>query len=48
MTSYLKAVLAARMGDKAAVLSNLATAKALDSALAAKAATDVEFEKFLK
>ena len=48
MTSYLKAVLAARMGDKAAVLSNLATAKALDSALAAKADTDVEFEKFLK
>ena len=48
MTSYLKAVLAARMGDKAAVLSNLATAKALDPALAAKAAADVEFEKFLK
>ena len=34
---------------KAALENNdLATAKALDSALAAKAATDVEFEKFLK
>lgn len=48
MTSYLKAVLAARMGDKAAVLSNLATVKSLDPALAAKATTDVEFEKFIK
>ena len=47
-TSYLKAVLAARMGDKAAVLSNLDAAKALDASLAAKAAVDVEFEKYLK
>jgi Flp pilus assembly protein TadD len=47
-TSYLKAVLAARTGDKAGVLANLEAAKALDSSIAAKAAKDVEFEKFLK
>ena len=48
MTSYLKAVLAARMGNKADVLSNLEKAKALDASLAEKAAKDVEFEKYLK
>ena len=48
MTSYLKAVLAARMGNKADVLSNLDKAKALDASLAEKAAKDVEFEKYLK
>ena len=48
ITSYLKAVLAARMGNKADVLSNLDKAKALDASLAEKAAKDVEFEKYLK
>lgn len=48
MTSYLKAVLAARIGNKADVLSNLEKAKALDASLAEKAAKDVEFEKYLK
>jgi tetratricopeptide (TPR) repeat protein len=47
-TSYLKAVLAARMNDKSGVLSNLEKAKSLDPSFAVKIANDVEFEKFVK
>ncbi len=48
MTSYLKAILAARTNDAAGVATNLAKAKALDSSIAKKAAADIVLEKFLK
>ena len=45
-TYYLRAVLAARMEDKAAVKENLAKAIALDGSLAQKAANDAEFSDY--
>lgn len=47
-TSYLKAVLAARTNDAAAVKSNLKVAIANDSSLKARAANDIEFAKYEK
>ncbi len=48
MTSYLKAVLAARTNDAAGVATNLAKAKSLDPSIAEKAAKDIALEKYLK
>ena len=45
-TAYLKAVVAARTNDKAAVIESLKSAIAQDSALKARAADDIEFAKF--
>ncbi|MBQ9603299.1 MAG: tetratricopeptide repeat protein [Paludibacteraceae bacterium] len=45
-TAYLKAVVAARTNDKAAVLENLKSAIAQDASLKARAAQDIEFAKF--
>lgn len=45
-TSYLKAVLAARTNDAAAVKSNLKAAIAGDASLKARAANDLEFAKY--
>lgn len=45
-TSYLKAVVAARTNDAAAVAQNLKQAIAADASLKAKAAADLEFVKF--
>ena len=45
MTSYLKAVVAARNGENALVLTNLKEAIAKDSKLKAYAAKDLEFAK---
>lgn len=46
LTSYLKAIVAARSGDKEGVLSNLATA-VKDAELKARAANDIEFAKYV-
>ena len=46
ITSYLKAVLAARVGDSASISSNLKDAVAKDSSLAKRALNDVEFQKY--
>ena len=43
MTYYLRAILAARMEDKAAVKDNIAQAIALDPTMAKRAANDAEF-----
>jgi hypothetical protein len=43
---YLRAVIAARSGNKDGVLSNLGKAIAADAKLKAKAKTDKEFKKF--
>lgn len=48
VTYYLRAVLAARMEDKAEVKDNLAKAIALDPSLAKKAANDAEFSDYNK
>lgn len=45
-TAYLKAVVAARTNDKAAVLENLKAAIAKDAKLKTRAAEDIEFAKF--
>lgn len=45
-TNYLQAVLAARTGDASTVTSALANAIKKDSSLAARAANDIEFEKY--
>lgn len=45
LTSYLKAVVAARNNDVSAVLSNLKAACAKDAAMKQLAATDIEFAK---
>ncbi len=45
MTSYLKAVLAARTNDAAGVAANLEKAKALDPSFAEKAAGNIVFDK---
>ena len=45
-TAYLLAVVAARTNDRDAVYSNLRTAIERDNALKAKAAKDIEFEKY--
>ena len=45
-TSYLSAVLAARTGDTAALVSNLRQAIEKDSSLKARAAKDLEFVKY--
>lgn len=45
-TSYLKAIVAARTNDAAAVAQNLKKAIAADASLKAKAAADLEFAKF--
>ena len=45
-TAYLKAVVAARTNDKAAVLENLKSAIAQDASLKVRAAQDIEFAKF--
>ena len=45
-TAYLKAVVAARTNDKAAVLENLKSAIAQDASLKHRAAQDIEFAKF--
>ena len=46
ITSYLKAILAARTGDAATVASALKSAIQQDATLAARAANDLEFAKF--
>ncbi|MDR1562822.1 MAG: hypothetical protein LBS54_07055 [Dysgonamonadaceae bacterium] len=46
-TSYLKAIIAARTNNLNAVVSNLKQAIKLDSSLAKKASTDLEFVKYL-
>jgi Tfp pilus assembly protein PilF len=46
ITSYLKAVLAARTGDTGALASNLKNAIQQDATLAARAAKDLEFAKY--
>ncbi len=48
MTSYLKAVLAARTNDAAGVATHLAKAKSLDPTIAEKAATNIVLKEFLK
>ena len=45
-TAYLKAIVGARTNDKAAVIENLKAAVAQDAQLKARAAQDIEFEKF--
>jgi Flp pilus assembly protein TadD len=45
-TAYLKAVVAARTNDKAAVINNLKAALDQDAKLKARAAEDIEFAKF--
>ncbi|MBR4547541.1 MAG: tetratricopeptide repeat protein, partial [Paludibacteraceae bacterium] len=45
-TAYLKAVVAARTNDKAAVLENLKSAIDQDASLKLRAAQDIEFAKF--
>lgn len=45
-TAYLKAIVAARTNDKAAVIENLKSAVAQDAALKNRAAQDIEFAKF--
>ena len=47
VTSYLKAVVAARTNNLSEVVSNLKQAVKLDSSLAKKAATDLEFVKYI-
>lgn len=47
MTSYLKAIVGARTNNLHTVITNLKEAVAKDSSLAAKAATDLEFSKYL-
>lgn len=46
MTHYLKAVVAARTNNQAAVASELKAAAAMDAALGRRAAKDLEFEQF--
>jgi len=46
VSSYLKAIAAARAGDKDAMLKNFKAATAKDAALKAKGKTDAEFIKF--
>jgi len=46
-TSYLKAIVAARTNDLSSVVSNLKQAMQLDPSMAQKAATDLEFVKYL-
>ena len=46
MTYYLRAILAARMEDKAEVKDNLAKAIAMDASLAKRAANDAEFSDY--
>ncbi len=46
VTSYLKAVLAARVGDSASLSSSLKDAVAKDPSLAKRALNDVEFRKY--
>ena len=46
MTSYLKAIIAARQSNADAVVSNLKQAVQLDPSLAQKAENDIEFAKF--
>lgn len=46
VTSYLKAVLAARVGDSASLSSSLKDAVAKDPSLAKRALNDVEFQKY--
>jgi hypothetical protein len=45
-TSYLKAVVAARTNDTAAVKANLKAAITSDSSLKARAANDIEFANY--
>jgi len=47
VTSYLKAVVSARTNNLSDVISNLKQAVALDPSLAKKAATDLEFVKYI-
>ncbi len=47
-TSYLAAVIAARMNDSQGVISNLTKAIGADASLKAKAANDREFNKFIE
>ncbi len=47
MTSYLKAIVAARTNDAMSVVENLRKAIELDRSLAARAANDLEFSKYL-
>ena len=47
MTAYLKAIVAARTNNLNEVVSNLTQAVRLDSSLAKKAATDLEFVKYI-
>jgi len=46
-TSYLKAIVAARTNNLSDVVSNLKQAVKLDPSMAQKAATDLEFVKYL-
>ena len=46
MTYYIAAIVAARTNNSADVQSNLKKAVSMNSALKAKAATDLEFAKF--
>ncbi|MBP5196328.1 MAG: hypothetical protein J6035_02850 [Bacteroidaceae bacterium] len=48
VTSYLKAVLAARVGDSASISNSLKDAVAKDPSLAKRALNDVEFQKYSK
>ena len=48
MTFYLRAILAARMNEKAAVKDYLAQAIALDPSMAKRAANDAEFSDYNK
>jgi len=47
MTAYIGAIIGARTNDREAVYSNLKSAVNQDRALAAKAAKDIEFSKFV-
>ena len=47
ITSYLKAIVASRTNNLSEVVSNLTQAIRLDSSLAKKAATDLEFVKYI-
>ena len=46
-TAYLSAILGARTNNAAMVISNLKTAVSKDASLAKKAATDLEFAKYV-
>ena len=46
LTSYLKAIVAARTNNQSGVISNLKTAIQMDKSMAQEAATDLEFAKY--